>query len=463
MFKDDFKRELMKRSPLAASVLEMSDFIFNQQLLDGIWDENRGRCYQDVLTFKDFLRLMRDSLVRHGGSAHKLFLELESCAAQPVDESNFYRKLSRMPVAVSRALLSRCTQCLAQLMPGPAADLPACLDGFAVIIADGKKIKNVTKRLKPARGYSGQLLGAKALVAVDARSGLAIAMSDSLDGMINDVPLVPLLMPRLHELLGGRAMLTVWDRQFDDVATLRCLCQREQDAFLVRMKQTQAKFAVESAVSGHDAQGRRVLDEIGMLGRGKGQMRVRRITLFRDHAQDEEDVVLLTNLLDRDRYNAQDLLALYRRRWGIEQVFQQVTQTFSLEHLIGCSPKATLLQFSFCLVLYNLMQVIKAYVARDGAVPASVVSTHYLFDDVRKELVAWAYHTDGGWPRVSRDAAAMRQRLAELLADSWDPVRHRKASDRKPRGRPKPRLHLHGGHSSMQRALEGRLELASTN
>ena len=448
---DAFQRELMRRSPLAACVLEVCDHILDDQLLDSIWAQHRGRCYEDVLRFGDFLRLMRDALVRHDGSAHKLFLELESRKAEPVHESNFYRKLSHIPVDVSRALLRECTQRLSALMPGPVVTLPGCFDDFEVIVGDGKKIKNAAKRLKPTRGYEGSLIGAKALVGLDARSGLALAMSDSLDGMTNDVPLVPALMEQLRQIL-PRPILSVWDRQFDDVRTLGHLSARGGDSFVVRMKQTHT-FVVESAVQSSDAQGRQVLDEIGLLGKGKAAVRVRRATLFRPG--EEDDVVLLTNLLDRAQYAAADLLGLYRHRWGIEQVFQQVTETFSLTHLIGSAPQAVLLQFSFCLLLYNLMQVIKVYVAEDGGVLASVVSMYYLFDDARKELEAWAYHTDGSWPRVQRDAAAMRRRLRELLKGSWDPVAYTKAADKKPRRAPPPRQRLHGGHSSVQRALAG--------
>jgi len=113
-----FERELMRRSPLAACVLETCDHIFDDALLGSIWEDHRGRCYDDVLQFDDCLRLMRDSLIRHGGSAHALYLELESRDAEPVDESNFYRKLGRMPVAVSRALLRECTARLERLLPG---------------------------------------------------------------------------------------------------------------------------------------------------------------------------------------------------------------------------------------------------------------------------------------------------------------------------------------------------------
>ena len=99
---DAFVRELMDRSPLAARVLELSDFIFAPDLLKDVWEEHRGRCYEDVLRFEDFLRLMRDALVQHGGSAHRLFLELERRGAEPINESNFYRKLARTPVELSR-------------------------------------------------------------------------------------------------------------------------------------------------------------------------------------------------------------------------------------------------------------------------------------------------------------------------------------------------------------------------
>jgi hypothetical protein len=470
---DAFEVELMRRSPLAACVLEMSDFVFDDDLLTAIWDAHRGRCYQDVLKFADFLHLMRDALVNHGGSAHRLFVDLERRGAEPVDESNFYRKLARTPVELSRALLREGTVRLAELMPAGAGaggvTLPGCFDAFAVIVGDGKKIKRAAKRLKPTRGFAGKLLGAKALVALDLRSGLAVAMNDSLDGMANDVPLVPGLMEQLRALIADRPILSVWDRQFDDTGTMGHLCGRRGDAFVVRMKQMHACFAVESMVESTDEQGRRVRDEIGVLGTGKRTMRLRRVTLFRDAAagdagdEGDEDVVLLTNLLDRASFPAADLLALYKERWGIERVFQQVTETFSLAHLIGSGPQAVLLQFAFCLLLYNLMQVIRAYVADDGRVLAGAVSMFYLFADVRKELSAWAYHTGGGaWPRANRDAAQMRGRLGELLAGSWDPIAYTKAADRKPRPKPPPRPLLHGGHTSVQRLLEGKVRLAKT-
>jgi len=453
-----FEQELMRRSPLAACVLELSAHVLDDATLASIYDQNRGRCYEDELTFSDFLTLTRDALIHHDGSAHRLFLDLEKTRSHPVDESNYYRKLSNMPEKVSQALLRDGTAKLLKLMPGSVVTLASCFDRFEVIVGDGKKVKKVPKRLEETRGYSGKLLGAKALVALDVRSGMAIALSDSLDGQANDVPLVPALMEQLREAI-GKPLLSIWDRQFDDVATLKKLAARPGDAFLVRMKQNYT-FIAESSVETVDAQGRAALDEIGLMGRGKKAMRVRRITLSR--RDDEDDVVLLTNLMDRALFAAGDLLELYRKRWGIEQVFQQVTETFCLSHLIGSSPKATLLQFAYCLLLYNMIQVVRAYIAEDGKVLASTVSTFYVFNDVRRELLAWAYHTDGSWRRTHRDAEAMRDRLRELLRGKWNPITYKKASDKKPRGKPKAKQRLHGGHTSVQRILDGRVKVVAS-
>jgi hypothetical protein len=447
---DAFAAELMRRSPLAGSVLEMSDFVLNDALLDAIFHEHRGRCYEDELRFPTFIRLLRDALLRHEGSGHQLFVQLERKGKPPIDESNFYRKLARTPVEISRALVRECSMRLKQLMPRDACPLPACFDAWVVIAGDGKKIKNATKRLKPTRGYAGALLGAKALVAMDVRNGLALAMSDSLDGEANDVPLVPALMQQVRQVI-AEPVLSIWDRQFGGVATLDLLAARAGDAYLVRLSD-QPTFVRQSIRQSRDGQGREILDEIGLLFTGKNTRLVRRITLVR--AEDEADVQLVTNLLDQDRYPMADLLELYRKRWGIEQVFQQVTETFSLKHLIGCSPKAILLQFSICLLLYDMMQVIKSYVAEDGRVLADAISMFYLFDDVRQELQTWAYHTDGSWPRADRNASAMQTRLRELLKGSWDPVAYRKASDNKPRSKPKPKRPIPGGHTSVQRLLE---------
>src|SRR5262249_50779623 len=76
-----------------------------------------------------------------------------------------------------------------------------------------------------------------------------------------------------------------------------------------------------------------------------------------------EEVILVTDLGDANACPAEDLLDLYGMRWGIERMFQQVTEVFGLQGLIGGTPEACVFQFAFCLVLYNLIQLVRALVA----------------------------------------------------------------------------------------------------
>ena len=452
---DAFEKQLKDRLPLATAVLEALHFAFPDSFLNSeIWNRYRGRCYDDTLSFPTFLRLIRDALLEHGGSGHRACVESLRRNALPVDDSNVYRKLAHIPVEVSRALLRLGTVRLTELVAPQITLLPACFEDFEAVAMDGHKVKRAARRLKPTRGFSGALLGAKAMVAMSLRTGLALAMSDSLDGEANDVPLVPTLLPQVREVV-ARPILWLADRQFADYHIPRRLQQRPDDHFAIRLR-NRLKFEADPAVRARrttDMEGRTVIDETGTYGNGANVYRVRRITLIRGKGLD--DVVVITDLTDRGRFSALDLLKLYAHRWGIEIMFQQVTETFGLKHLIGCEPQAVLFQLAFCLLIYNVIQVLKAYVAGDGKVERSAVSTANLFYDVKRELQTWSYLALPAPASEAADAAAMRSRLRELLRGSWDAVAYLKAVSKKKRHYPPKKTQgVAGAHTSVQRLLE---------
>jgi hypothetical protein len=457
---DAFIEEVVRRLPLAQAVLHLFDFAFEPRFLEDLYERHRGRCYTDALTFPALLGLMRDCLLVHGGSGNKGLVAADQAGAMPVAPSSFYRKLANVPAAVSQALLRACTRRLAGLVPpAQARALPACVAGMDVLDADGKKLKRAAKRLKACRGYSGKLLAAKVLVAMDARTGLAIAMSCSQDGEANDVPLVPDLLPQARQACGGgeRPILWVVDRQFGDLRTPRKL-MGDRDHFLARVSTgpTFGPDAGRPAGTGTDARGRAYVDQCGWLGArsNKDRLYVRRVQMT---LADGELLTLVTDLTDAAAFPAADLLELYRGRWGIEQLFQQVTEVFELRRLIGCTPKAGLFQAAFCLLMYNLVQVVKAYAAAGGRVEPAAVSTHNLFYDVKRELVCWTHFDAPVLRSPTRDPAAMRQHLAALLGGLWRAA-WLKAADKRPRPKPPDEKSLKGGHTSVWRLLQAAAE-----
>lgn len=170
----------------------------------------------------------------------------------------------------------------------------------------------------------------------------------------------------------------------------------------------------------------------------------------------QEPLVLLTSLLDAERYPAVALLEIYRQRWGIERVFQRVSQVFGLEGLIGSSAQTSVFQLAFCLELYNSVQVLRGYVAAGNHCQAEELSLEKLLVDVERELIAWSVL--GGvretveWLAPPRNWKRCRQRLRERVGVLWED-RWKKSPPQKRRRHPS-RSHAPGRHTSVYRIVE---------
>jgi hypothetical protein len=480
---DGFDAQLLARLPLAQGMIELFDHVLDDALCGEVFDAHRGRCYEDELTFPTLVRIIRDALVLHGGSANRAIGDAVDADRLGAAPSGVYRKLGNLPPALSQALLRRGTTRLARLTATAAARvLAACFDDLDVIVIDGKQLKKAAKRLLSTRAYSsGSLLGAKLLVALSLRSGLAVAMNASEDGERNDVPLVGGLLEQMQMLrapaaaatttlaaAAARPFLFVADRQFADL-NVPALFTRDGDHFLLRCGKnlTFQSDPSRAAQSGVDEAGRAFTQAWGWIDATEDQRQrrrrryVRRVTLART-GEDDDDIVLITDLLDESAYPAADLLGLYRLRWNIEQAFQQVTEVFALAKLIGCTPRGIIFQGALCLLIYNLTLTIKGYVAGAGQTQASAVSTENLFYDLSRELIAWSVLGGGAGgggdgapalpPPAPRDPAAMRQRLETLLGARWN-KRWLKKADKRPRT-PREKKPLPGGHASVWKLMQ---------
>jgi len=451
---DGFQRELLASMPLGSAALDLFAYVLDERFLNGVFEANRGLCYERELSFAKLVYLIRDALLCHGGSAQASFERADEQDELPVAATNAYGKLSRTPPAVSMALLADGAHRLAGLLPeGLACPLPASLAGFSVVAIDGKKLKNAAKRLKPLRGQPGKLLGAKLLVALDVGSGLAVAMNVDLDGERNDVPLVPGLLPQVRSKLNG-LILWVADSQFCDL-NLPVLFTAESGHFLLRYtkKLSFHPDPARPAKEGTDARGRRFVEQWGWVGSNKDKRRryVRRITLYRPG---EEEVAVITDLLDETLYPAVDLLEVYLMRWGIERVFKQVTEVFQLQRLIGSSPQAGAFQAALCLLLYDMIQVCKAYAAQAAEREVEEVSGEKLFEDMRHELIAWAKVGDPAFAAVlpPPTPVQLRSTLARRIGGAWT-KRWVKKINKNPRP-PTRRAKQSGAHTSVWRVLQ---------
>jgi hypothetical protein len=357
------------------------------------------------------------------------------------------------------AFLARCTQRLRdRLPPVTAVTLPRGVRHLEVVVLDGQALKRVAKRLKRLRRVRGGVLGGRALVALSLRTGLAVAMQAHPDGEVNDVRFVPDLLPKVRELVGG-LRLGVADRPSCALVPLADFVAA-WDHFLLRYHGNVSFQRDTARGMGADGEGRRYEEAWGWLGRpGPPRRRyVRRITLERPG---DQPVILVSELLDESPYAAADLLAIYLCRWGIERRFQQVTEVFGLRGLIGSTPEAPVFPFASCLVLDNLIPVVRACVAQAERRPVETASTEKLFEDVTRELIAWQEVIEpaetvacfGAPPTV----APMRARLERLLRGGWRerwlkaPSRKRRPPEKSGKRTPGSGYRILEGHRRQQR------------
>jgi hypothetical protein len=451
----EFAREIVSRLPLAEAVLSLWRWVADPLFLLSVFARHRGQGYEKEISFGVLVQLIADALLEHHGSGRKSFERAREEGVLTASVQAVYQKLSRIPLSLSEAWLAESTARLRPVYPeGAQVPVAPALRDLEVIIVDGKAIKRVANRLKPLRGRKGGVFGGKALVALELRSGVVVAMATHADGETNEAKLVPALLPQVREQVGG-SRLWVADRQFCDLTQPAAFAAGD-DHFLVRYhpKTPFSPDAARDAQRGQEAQGRVWEQDWGWLGSEQAKPRryVRRLTLYRPG---EETIILLTDLLDATQYPATDLLDLYLARWSIERVFQQITAVFHLQTLIGTTPQGTVFQFAFCVLLYNMVQVVRAYVATAQARPAPTISTELLFDDVHRQLVAFTElvapeHGEPLFPVLPTEEA-LRAQLTRLLATIWtnrwlkQPAKKRKA--------PAPRTPIRGNQTSVFRLV----------
>jgi hypothetical protein len=386
---DETQKAMLAKLPLAEGVGWLCRFALDDALLSSIWEQHRGRCYTAAIQFPDLVRLIHDALLTYD-SGRECFQKHREAGTLEASVVAAFGKLRRVPIAVSEALLRQGSARLRNLFPDWSVwQKPRSLRKFRIVIYDGKAIKRVAKRLKPTRGTTGGLLGGRALVAIDWETGLTVAMRGDPDGEANDVKYVGELVPYVRAEFEG-PILHVCDSGFCDLEQPRHFLESDGDHFLVRYH-PKVKFhrdATRAERRSLNEEGQVILETWGWIGSPQDRRRryIRRIELVRDGA---DPVILITSLLDPEEFPAIELLWIYRERWEIERVFQKVTEVFGLSHLIGCSPHATLFQFAFCLLLYNMIQVVRGYVAQAQNREPSEISSEMLFRDVERELDAW--------------------------------------------------------------------------
>jgi Transposase DDE domain len=185
----------------------------------------------------------------------------------------------------------------------------------------------------------------------------------------------------------------------------------------------------------------------------------RRITVELDKPtrNGDRELHLLSNVLKKDA-TAATLADLYRKRWTLETVFQEITTTLECEIHTLAYPKAALFAFCLALVAYNAVSVLKAALrAAHGAEKVQrEVSGYYLNLEIRSTYEGMMIAVpEEHWHvfrtlSVSELASVLKELAGHLELSRYQ--KHPRGPKKPP---PKKTAYANGSHVSTFKILNG--------
>ena len=371
---------------------------------------------------------------QHGGSGRQAFERGRGVEhAGGLDHQQLFAKLGNLPLRLSETLLAgRNSASWRRSCPKPAVRSfsAPCIAGRATEVfgIDGKAIKHVEERLlKPLPWPSGRHSRCAGIGRVEpATPAWRWACSGTSTGRLEKERL--LRGTSCRRWRGSRrqaAWIVVLDRLYCNLGfpALGSLGAGGR-ASSATLQHPFVADPTRPAQKSRDVQGQRIVQEWGRLGKSAGSraLYVRRITL---RLAGGALISVVTDLLDEAVYPAEALLVTYRKRWGIRRrVFHQMRCVFAQEPDRHVAQGGALFQLSFCLLLYNTLQVLRTHLAFHQECNAEATTNKKLFYDLKRELVAV---DEAGRERMSAEVARrstdegdeFRSYLQENLRGVW--------------------------------------------
>lgn len=329
------------------------DWMIRRDSLDPILEVVATAQYNREFLLSHMVEVMADVACGFRKSPRSAFLKRQFDEIASI--SAFYRKLSRMELAVSSALVRQTAERARELIVAAAGLVPEPIPGYCCRILDGNVLAGSDHRIEELRATRAATLPGKLL-----------AIYEPISGLVRDVVLEENAHTQeralLDQVIVELGQLWIMDRNF---------CVR---TFLFRIHRADAFFLVRRHASCLPFEPIEPLRSVGRCETGDifeqpiwvddpeckdRRYRLRRIVLRLDHPtrEGEAEIVLITNL--PDTVPALLCCNVYRGRWEIEKHFQKLTDLLHCEIPSLGYPLAALFAFCMSVLAGNALAILK--------------------------------------------------------------------------------------------------------
>jgi len=366
-----------KKSPVCVIARGLMERVLNPEQIDQWFEQAAEQQYTRELLFSTLFDMMSDVVCGARKSVHSSYQASKEDIR--VSIASVYNKLNGVEVKTSAALVRYAAGEMKEIIEKLGAR-PSLLPGFKVKILDGNCIEATEHRIFELRSMAAGALPGKSLVVLDPCLRMPIDVFPCEDGHAQERSL-------LRDVLETVKALDLWiaDRNF---------CTRD---FLLGIEQLEAFYAIrehkglswnpltkEEFVGGVETG--KVFEQYILITDDSGnEHKIRRIHLRLKHpTRDKEtDIYILSNLSKRAA-NAKVIAELYRDRWKIEKVFQELEAHLNSEINTLGYPPAALFAFCIALIVYMILAGMKAAMASVHGIDTidNKISGYYLADEL---------------------------------------------------------------------------------
>lgn len=377
VFSDLFER-FVQSAPACVMHRALMENVFSADAIDALFRRKAAAQYQRELLFSTLVELVSQVVCRVSKSVHAAFVRQREQI--PVTIRALYDKLSLVETSTSRALVQHTADRVGDLIDRTKGRRRPLLKGYRVRILDGNHLGKTQHRLGVLRGTSAGALPGQALALLDPERMLIDDVIPCEDGHTQERALLDQVLSVIQ-----RRDLLIDDRNFCTLAFLFGLMQRKA-CFLTRQHGRMPWNPLgKPKYLGRSTTGRVYEQAVELHDPATGKTtQVRRITIKLDTPTRDGDseVHLLTNL--PLKVSAVRVAELYRKRWTLEQAFNELTTHLRCELNTLGYPKAALFAFCVAVCSYNLLAAIKGALrgVHGEEVLETKVSNFFLTDEI---------------------------------------------------------------------------------
>lgn len=301
-----------------------------------------------------------------------------------VSITSVYNKLNGIEAGTSAALVRETACEMAEITEALGAVRKSWLPGYRIKILDGNCIEATEHRLEVLRSTNAGALPGKSLVIYDPKLEMAINVFPCEEGHAQERSKLGAVLPTIKV-----SDVLVMDRNFC-VRDFLCGIIKCHAFFICRQHQGLAWKELRRQKYIGESETGQVYEQWIKIVNVKGKVhKIRRIRVVLNQVtrDGDKEIFILTNL-HKSKVSAKQIAEIYRKRWKIETMFQELEAHRNEEINTLGYPKAALFGFCVALVAYNVLAVVKA----------ALRSTHG-FDPIDNELSN--YYLAGNITRTS--------------------------------------------------------------